>query len=67
MYTNLSNGHLGTSDAAAQYTDRCDAPPTLYIVARPRVGLIPLSYKADGYMFQRSLCLHTKQVVCIDK
>ena len=44
-------------------TDQCDGHPTLYVAARPGVGLLPFFLEADVYMFKLSLCIHAEYAV----
>ena len=58
LHTDLAHGHLGTPDAVVHRADKCDGHSTIYIAARPQVGLLPLHHKAAGYTFKHRLCLH---------
>ena len=60
LYTDIASGHPGTPDAAVHHTDRCDGNPTIYIDARPGLGLLPLCCKEDIYAFNNTLHLHAK-------
>ena len=40
MYTDLDRGHPGTPDAEVCWTDQCDVQYTIYVIARPIVGLL---------------------------
>ena len=63
MNTDISCWHPGTTDAVVGWSDQCNLHPNLYADAHSWVGLLPLRCEAAGYVFKRSLRLHTKEAV----
>ena len=63
LNTDISFWHPGTPYAAVGCSDQWYCHPTLYIAARPRVGMFPLCRKAAGYTLRRSLRLHAKEAI----
>ena len=41
----------------------CYFHPTIYVAARPRVGLLPICREAAGYAFNRSPRLHAEDAI----
>ena len=41
----------------------CYFHPTIYVAARPRVGIFTLFREAAGYAFKRSPCLHAEDAI----
>ena len=60
MYTGLACGRTITPYAAVYYTFQYSGHPTIYVAVRHKVGLVPLNFKAYGYVFQRILRLYAK-------
>ena len=63
LNTNIVCHHPGASDTVVGWSGQSYCNPILYVDARPRVGLFPLSREADGYTFNSSLRLHAKEAV----
>ena len=47
-------------DTSVGCSDQGDGNPTIYVSARPRLGLFPFRCEAAVYAFKCSLRLHTK-------
>ena len=61
LNTDIVRQHPGDPYAAVGCSDQCYRNPNIYVAARPRVGLFLLCHKAAGYVFKRSLRIHSNE------
>ena len=63
MNTDIARWHPGTPNAAVGHSDQCNYHPTLYVAARPQVGMIPINHKAADYEFKCIFRIHTEEAI----
>ena len=61
--TDIMCQHLGDPYTVVGCSDQGYGNPNIYIAVRAGVGVFTFCYKTAGYVFKRSLFLHTKEAV----